>query len=211
MAAARSSRLQLPDGRDECRAWTVAVPRIDDLLAAARRSPNATRRGCRGARMSGPGTTTGRRRSWFLYVIRVAAHVDRDCLMIRLAARGITSRLYFWPIHLQTFYMDRFGFAPGDFPLRRSGRRVDARTPDAARHLAGRCRLRLRCPARRAPKTMSANGVALAVDPLAIVPRWPSPPVNRCWRRRTAHFTCSSPTIASDWRKLVSSPTTARP
>ena len=58
----------------------------------------------------------GMTRSWFLYVIRVAAHVDRDRLMSRLAARGITSRPYFWPIHLQTFYIERFGFAPGDFP-----------------------------------------------------------------------------------------------
>ena len=54
--------------------------------------------------------------SWFLYAIRVAPHIDRDGLMARLQTRGVMTRPYFWPIHLQRFYLDRFGFAPGDFP-----------------------------------------------------------------------------------------------
>lgn len=61
-------------------------------------------------------TRPGVVRSWFLYAIRLAPDIDRDGLMARLAARGITSRPYFWPIHLQTFYTERFGFAAGDFP-----------------------------------------------------------------------------------------------
>ncbi len=92
--------------------------RIDDLLC--RREALAERyaarlSGCADVEALAP-PRAGMTRSWFLYVIRLAGHVDRDRLMIRLAARGITSRPYFWPIHLQTFYMDRFGFAPGDFP-----------------------------------------------------------------------------------------------
>jgi perosamine synthetase len=59
-----------------------------------------------------PGTEMG----WFVYVIRFDADVDRDVMMERLAARGIGSRPYFWPIHLQTFYRDQFGFREGDFP-----------------------------------------------------------------------------------------------
>ena len=27
------------------------------------------------------------------------------------------TRPYFWPIHLQPFYIQRFGFAEGDFPI----------------------------------------------------------------------------------------------
>ncbi len=54
--------------------------------------------------------------SWFLYAIRVSAAIGRDALMARLAARGIASRPYFWPIHLQSFYAERFGFARGNFP-----------------------------------------------------------------------------------------------
>jgi perosamine synthetase len=37
--------------------------------------------------------------------------------MARLQKRGVMSRPYFWPIHLQPFYIERFGFAPGDFPF----------------------------------------------------------------------------------------------
>jgi len=58
----------------------------------------------------------GQKRTWFLYTIRLAPEIDRDALMQGLAARGIMTRPYFWPIHLQPFYMERFGFREGDFP-----------------------------------------------------------------------------------------------
>jgi len=60
-------------------------------------------------------TTT--RMSWFVYVVRLGKSVDRDRLMIDLDARGIPSRPYFTPIHLQPFYRAQFGFRPGDFPV----------------------------------------------------------------------------------------------
>lgn len=52
--------------------------------------------------------------SWFMYVIRVQG--DRDRVAEKLAARGIPSRPYFWPIHLQPPYRQRFGFEPGAYP-----------------------------------------------------------------------------------------------
>jgi perosamine synthetase len=54
--------------------------------------------------------------SWFIYVARVADDVDRDGLAARLQARGIPTRPYFWPIHLQPPYTERFGFARGMYP-----------------------------------------------------------------------------------------------
>ena len=54
--------------------------------------------------------------SWFVYVIRLADPADRDRLMDALAGRGIPARPYFPAIHLQPFYRQRFGFAPGMFP-----------------------------------------------------------------------------------------------
>jgi perosamine synthetase len=60
-----------------------------------------------------PGSTM----SWFLYPIRVSEEIDRDRLMARLIERGVMTRPYFWPIHLQPLYRERFGFAPGDFPV----------------------------------------------------------------------------------------------
>jgi len=60
-------------------------------------------------------TTT--RMSWFVYVIRIAPDIDRDLIINLLAEKGIPSRPYFSPIHLQPFYRKMFGFKPGDFPL----------------------------------------------------------------------------------------------
>ncbi len=60
-----------------------------------------------------PNTT---RMSWFVYVVRFAPTIDRNQVMANLAERGIPSRPYFSPIHLQPFYREQFGFKPGDFP-----------------------------------------------------------------------------------------------
>ena len=60
-------------------------------------------------------TTT--RMSWFVYVIRLDPSINRNLVMRRLRERGVASRPYFTPIHLQPFYVDRFGYRPGDFPV----------------------------------------------------------------------------------------------
>jgi perosamine synthetase len=61
-----------------------------------------------------PATT---RMSWFVYVIRLAAEIDRNAVMTRLNEQGIACRPYFTPIHLQPFYAERFGYGPGDFGI----------------------------------------------------------------------------------------------
>jgi perosamine synthetase len=55
--------------------------------------------------------------SWFVYVVRILPPASRDRVIDRLAQRQIPSRKYFSPIHLQSFYRDRFGYQPGDFPV----------------------------------------------------------------------------------------------
>jgi perosamine synthetase len=60
---------------------------------------------------------TSTRASWFVYVVRLDAGIDRDAVMARLHERGIACRPYFTPIHLQPFYVERFGYRPGDFPV----------------------------------------------------------------------------------------------
>jgi perosamine synthetase len=42
--------------------------------------------------------------SWFVYVVRLKAHLERDAIMRELAAAGIASGRYFAPIHLQPSY-----------------------------------------------------------------------------------------------------------
>ncbi len=64
----------------------------------------------------------------FVYVVRLRDHMDagaRDHLMATLRERGIGCAPYFPPIHLQPLYRERFGYAPGDFPVCES---VSART-----------------------------------------------------------------------------------
>jgi dTDP-4-amino-4,6-dideoxygalactose transaminase len=55
--------------------------------------------------------------SWFVYVIHLAPAIDRNAVMAALEERGIPSRPYFPPIHLQPFYTQRFGYQRGDFPI----------------------------------------------------------------------------------------------
>ncbi len=57
------------------------------------------------------------RMSWFVYVVRFDAKIDRDALAKRLDKRGIPVRPYFWPIHLQPYMVERFGYREGDFPV----------------------------------------------------------------------------------------------
>ena len=59
-------------------------------------------------------TTT--RMSWFVYVVRIAPEANRDQVMAQLKERGIPSRPYFTPIHLQPFYTQKFGYQRGDLP-----------------------------------------------------------------------------------------------
>jgi perosamine synthetase len=54
---------------------------------------------------------------WFVYVVRLDRAIDRDSLISKLGERGIPTRPYFSPIHLQPFYRTTFGFKPGDFPV----------------------------------------------------------------------------------------------
>ncbi len=57
------------------------------------------------------------RMSWFVYVIRVKAPLDRSRFAAALEAEGIPVRPYFLPIHLQPFIAEKFGYHEGDYPL----------------------------------------------------------------------------------------------
>jgi perosamine synthetase len=54
---------------------------------------------------------------WFVYVVRLDPSIDRSRVMKALELRGVPSRPYFTPLHLQPLYRDRFGFGAGDFPV----------------------------------------------------------------------------------------------
>ena len=55
--------------------------------------------------------------SWFAYVVRLADGGNRGRLMEHLESVGVPTRPYFEPIHLQSFYRERFGWREGAFPV----------------------------------------------------------------------------------------------
>lgn len=55
--------------------------------------------------------------SWFVFVIRFEKDINRNKVMEILLERGIGCRPYFAEIHLQPFYVERFGYSKGDFPV----------------------------------------------------------------------------------------------
>jgi perosamine synthetase len=56
------------------------------------------------------------RRSWFVYVVRLADAVDRDATIARLAERGVASKAYLPCIHLFP-HLRELGYREGQFPV----------------------------------------------------------------------------------------------
>jgi perosamine synthetase len=57
------------------------------------------------------------RRSWFVYVVKVAQGIDRDSVLERLAAEEIEAGHYVPAVHLQPYMRERYGFAEGLCPV----------------------------------------------------------------------------------------------
>jgi len=55
--------------------------------------------------------------SWFVYVVRFDEDVDRTAVINELDHRGVPSRPYFSPIHLQPYFRSTFGYREGDYPV----------------------------------------------------------------------------------------------
>ncbi|MBA2737016.1 MAG: DegT/DnrJ/EryC1/StrS family aminotransferase [Pyrinomonadaceae bacterium] len=58
--------------------------------------------------------------SWFVYAVRLDesfTRAQRDSIVIKMNQKGIGCGRYFAPIHLQPFYIEKFGFGTGDFPF----------------------------------------------------------------------------------------------
>jgi perosamine synthetase len=94
------------------------VERLEELRRGRTRVAAAYEQALGGRNWLGlPRAGAGEDVDWFVYVVRLHPQIDRDTLVVRLAALGVPSRPYFAPIHLQPFYRSMFGFKPGDFPV----------------------------------------------------------------------------------------------
>ena len=166
LARARPARLQLPHGRAlgggrrsrRPSASTRSSPR-------APRSPRATT--CCSATIDGVSipapTAPGDVRSWFVYVVRLDAAIDRDAVMAAMQARG--RRVQAVPARRAPAAVLPEPRAPaGRVPGRGGDRALHARpaVPHAAR--AGRSGLRRRLPRRR-PRLSHARRASAAGRP----------------------------------------------
>lgn len=58
-----------------------------------------------------------RRRSWFVYVVKLARELDRNAVMDALRREGVATAEYVPCIHLQPYMRERYGFAEGLCPV----------------------------------------------------------------------------------------------
>jgi dTDP-4-amino-4,6-dideoxygalactose transaminase len=64
--------------------------------------------------------------AWHLYVLRLRPEVlsiGRDRFIEELTRRKIGTSVHFIPVHLHPYYRDRYGYAPGSFPVANSNYR----------------------------------------------------------------------------------------
>jgi perosamine synthetase len=105
-----------------CAIGLAQLERLDDMLAARARAagwyrealaPLADGRGlelpCEDA--------GGDRRGWFVFVVQLPHEVERDDTIRALRELGVASKPYLPAIHLMSFYRERFGHRPGEFPV----------------------------------------------------------------------------------------------
>ena len=57
------------------------------------------------------------KRSWFVYVVKVAEGIDRDAVLDRLGAQGVEAGHYVPAVHLQPYMRERYGFTDGTCPV----------------------------------------------------------------------------------------------
>jgi len=97
----------------------VQVARLNELLKKRERAANWYNQrlsDIKGVEIPFLAPTTTRA-SWFVYVIRLGGELNRARISKELGKRGIPSRPYFIPIHLQPYMVEKFGYKPGDFPI----------------------------------------------------------------------------------------------
>jgi DegT/DnrJ/EryC1/StrS aminotransferase family len=59
----------------------------------------------------------GDRRGWFVFAVQLPVDVEPDAVLRRLAERGVQSKPYLPAIYLMSYYRERLGCRPGQFPV----------------------------------------------------------------------------------------------
>jgi perosamine synthetase len=102
-----------------CALGVAQLRRLDAMLAGRAEVAALYRQaleGVEGLQLPCP-DSGGARRGWFVYVVQVPPDSDRDDTVRALGEHGIQSKPYMPAIHLMSFYRERFGHRPGEFPV----------------------------------------------------------------------------------------------
>ena len=102
-----------------CGLGLAQLERLDEMLAGRARGAalyGEALAGIEGLELPCP-DRGGERRGWFVYVVQLPRGADRDGAVRALGARGVQSKPYLPAIHLMSFYRERFGHRPGEFPV----------------------------------------------------------------------------------------------
>jgi perosamine synthetase len=102
-----------------CALGLAQLERLDDMLAARARVAGWYREalaGIEGLTLPCP-DRGGDVRGWFVFVVQLPDSVDRDATVLALRDLGVQSKPYLPAIHLMSFYRERFGHRPGEFPV----------------------------------------------------------------------------------------------
>jgi len=97
----------------------VQLQRLDDMLASRARVAGLYRQALAGSEQLGLPCEDrdGNVRGWFVFVVQLPPGRDRDATMLGLRDHGVQSKPYLPAIHLMSFYRERFGHRPGEFPV----------------------------------------------------------------------------------------------
>lgn len=96
----------------------VQLDRVDEMVAA-RRQIAARYTQAFGAydSLAVPAEDPDVDHPWHLYVLRVADEDARDGLVSTLAANQIGYSVHFIPLHLHSYYREKYGYLSADFPI----------------------------------------------------------------------------------------------
>jgi perosamine synthetase len=102
-----------------CALGLAQLDRLDDMLAARAHAAELYREALvdiEGLQLPCP-DRGGEERGWFVFVVQLPHGVDRDGAVRALGTMGVQSKPYLPAIHLMSFYRERFGHRPGEFPI----------------------------------------------------------------------------------------------